>query len=457
MPVNTPNNEIVTTLAKLRSTYRTGRTRTMEWRVGQLRALRSMLRDNEAAICAALWKDLRKSTFEAVFSEHGLVIEEIDVTLDALADWMKPEPVLTPLSTQPATARIVHDPYGVVLIIGAWNYPINLLLAPLVGAIAGGNAAVLKPSEMSAATSALMADLVPRYLDRDAFAVVEGGASETQSLLSERFDYIFFTGSGRVGQIVLEKAAKYLTPVALELGGKSPCIVDEGANLEVAARRIVWGKFLNAGQTCVAPDYILALPSVERDLIKNMRAAITDFYGEDPQQSPDYCRIVNDRNFQRLTKFLGDGELVCGKQTDAADRYIAPTILRKVSPDAPIMQEEIFGPILPVLTIPDIGAAIEFVNERPKPLSLYVFSENRAHQERILEETSSGGAALNDVIIHMPVPELPFGGVARSGMGHYHGRFSFDAFTHAKGVLDKITHPDVPDRYPPYAKKGARP
>ena len=273
--------------------------------------------------------------------------------------------------------------------------------------LAGGNAAILKPSEIAAHTSALMADLVPRYLDSEAVSVVEGGADETQALLDERFDLIFFTGGSRVGQIVLEKAAKHLTPVVLELGGKSPCLVDRDASLEVAARRIAWGRFSNAGQTCVAPDYVLVHEAVELELLAHLRSAVNAFYGADPRVSPDYCRIVNDRNFERLSKLLQDGEVVCGGKAEAKERYISPTILRRVSPEAPVMQDEIFGPILPVLTVPSMDAAIEFVTDRPKPLALYLFSNHEATQHQVVDRTSSGNACINDVIMHMVVPELP--------------------------------------------------
>ena len=296
-----------------------------------------------------------------------------------------------------------------------------------------------------------MADLVPRYLDPEAVAVIQGGADETQALLDERFDLIFFTGGSRVGQIVLEKAARHLTPVVLELGGKSPCLVDRDASLEVAARRIAWGRFSNAGQTCVAPDYVLVHEAVELELLALLRAAVAAFYGDDPRTSPDYCRIVNDRNFERLSKLLHDGEVVCGGQADAKERYIAPTVLRGVSPDAPVMREEIFGPILPVLTVPSMDAAIEFVTDRPSPLALYVFSNDEATQHKVIDRTSSGNACINDVLMHMVVPELPFGGVGESGMGRYHGRWSFETFTHRKGVLARSTHLDLPVRYPPYS------
>ncbi len=441
---------IVEKVAEARASFRLGRTRPGSWRRAQLEALKALLKKEESAIFEALWTDLRKPRLEGYLTEVGFVISEIDDALHHLESWMRPEWKHTSLLAQPGRSWTTHDPLGVVLVIGAWNYPINLLLAPLVGALAGGNAAVLKPSEIAAHTSALIAELVPRYLDPEAVSVVEGGADETQALLDERFDLIFFTGGSRVGQIVLEKAAKHLTPVVLELGGKSPCLVDRDASLEVAARRIAWGRFSNAGQTCVAPDYILVHEAVELELLAHLRAAVTTFYGDEPRVSPDYCRIVNDRNFERLSKLLHNGEVVCGGKAEARERYIAPTILRGVSPEAPVMQDEIFGPILPVLTVPSMDAAIEFVTDRPKPLALYLFSNNEATQRKVVDETTSGNACINDVIMHMVVPELPFGGVGASGMGRYHGQWSFETFTHRKGVLSRTTHLDFPVRYPPY-------
>ena len=437
-------------VAEARASFRGGRTRPGSWRRAQLEALKSLLRKEESAIYEALWADLRKPRMEGYFSEVGFVIGEIDDALHHLDRWMKPERKHTTLLAQPGHSWTTHDPLGVVLIIGTWNYPINLLLAPLVGALAGGNAAVLKPSEIAANTSALLADLVPRHLDPEAVSVVEGGAEETQALLDERFDLIFFTGGGHVGQIVLEKAARHLTPVVLELGGKSPCLVDRDASLDVAARRIAWGRFSNAGQTCVAPDYVLVHEAVELELLGHLRAAVSAFYGDDPRVSPDYCRIVNDRNFERLSKMLRDGEVVCGGNAAAEERYIAPTILRRVPPEAPVMQDEIFGPILPVLTVPSMDAAIEFVTDRPKPLALYLFSNDEATQRKVIDRTSSGNACINDVLMHMVVPELPFGGVGASGMGRYHGQWSFETFTHRKGVLSRTPHLDFPVRYPPY-------
>jgi aldehyde dehydrogenase (NAD+) len=440
----------------LRATCRSGRTREYSWRISQLKALKAFLQERDKEICEALWKDLRKGPFESALSEQGLVIDEIDHTLKNLSDWMRPESVSTPLIDQPGKSQIRHDPYGVVLIMSAWNYPINLLLAPMVGALAGGNAVVLKPSELAPAVSALIAEQIPKYLDPQAVIVVEGGVPETQALLDVPFDYIFFTGSGTVGKIVMAKAAQFLTPVTLELGGKSPALVMSSAALKVSAKRIAWGKFMNAGQTCIAPDYVLVHASLEEAFISELKTSIVSFYGNDPKNSPDYCRIVNDRNFERLTGLLEGGEIFHGGDVDSKERYIGPTVLRNLRPDAPAMAQEIFGPILPVLTVSSLDEAIAFVNQRPKPLALYLFSDDSVERERVLIETSSGGVCINDVVMHMPSHFLPFGGVGPSGMGHYHGKRSFDTFTHQKGVMAKSTWPDIPIRYAPYSDSNLK-
>jgi aldehyde dehydrogenase (NAD+) len=418
-----------------------------EWRMEQLRALKKMIVENDRAISQAMWKDLRKSEFECSATEQGIVLSEIEITLKKLKKWMKPRRASTPLYNQPGTSRIVHEPYGLSLIVGAWNYPINLLLAPLVGAIAGGNASILKPSEMAVATAEVLAQLIPKYMDPDLFAVVLGGPDETGLLLDKEFDTIFFTGSGKVGKIVLAKAAP-------QLGGKSPAIVMKDADLKVTAHRIVWGKFMNAGQTCIAPDYLLVQSGIKEPLMAEMKKVLLSFYGSNPQQSPDYCRIINERNFDRLMK-LGEGlSVIHGGQSAKDDLFIAPTIVNAKS-DSPIMQEEIFGPLLPVLEIENAAAAIQFINARPKPLALYLFSSDSATQDLFVRSTSSGSVLHNDVVIHMPEAELPFGGVGPSGMGHYHGEFSFKTFTHAKGVLKKGYWFDLPVRYPPYSPQKA--
>jgi aldehyde dehydrogenase (NAD+) len=361
-----------------------------------------------------------------------------------------------PLAQQPGRATVHREPYGVVLVIAPWNYPIHLLLLPMVGAIAAGNAVVGKPSEVAARTSATLARLVPEYLDPEAVAAVEGGVAETQALLAERFDYVFYTGNGRVGRIVMAAAAEHLIPVTLELGGKSPVIVDESANIEVAARRIAFGKFLNAGQTCVAPDYALVTRTREAELVQQLGRAIREFYGPDPAASPDYARIVNDAHFRRLEQLLAGTTPAIGGETNAAGRYVAPTVLRDVSPEAPVMADEIFGPILPVLTVTDVDEAIRFVNDRDRPLALYVFAESAAVQQRVLERTSSGGVCVNATVLHVAVPTLPFGGVGASGMGAYHGKTSFDTFSHRKSVLDRPTRIDPKLAYPPYTKVKER-
>ena len=449
----TPGLDAGALAARLRVTFASGRTRPLEWRRAQLQALRTALIEREPELLDALAGDLGKPPLEAWATDIGFVINEIDHVLKHLRRWTRPTRVRTPLATKPAQARVVREPLGVVLIISPWNYPVQLTLAPLIGAIAAGNVAVVKPSELAPRTSGVLARLLGEYLDTDAIAVVEGAIPETEALLAERWDHIFYTGNGRVGRIVMRAAAEHLTPVTLELGGKSPAIVDASADLEVAARRIVWGRFLNAGQTCIAPDYVLVAREHEDRLLELMGRAVTDFYGDDPKASPDFARIVDDRHHARLVALLDSGNAVIGGDHDAAERYLAPTVLRDVAPDAPAMREEIFGPILPVLPIDSTDAAISFVNERDKPLALYVFAGDKAVSERVIEQTSSGGACVNATLFHVAVAELPFGGVGESGVGAYHGKASFDAFTHTKSVLRRGTKPDPALAYPPYTAR----
>jgi aldehyde dehydrogenase (NAD+) len=449
-------SEIPKLVASLRGTFEGARTRPMEWRREQLHRLKALLEERESDLLEALAADLGKPRLEGWATDVGIVITEIEYALRHLAGWMKPERVWTPLAQRPGRASIHREPMGVVLVIAPWNYPVHLLLLPMVGALAAGNCVVGKPSEVAAHTSATLARLMPEYLDRDSVAIIEGGVPETQALLAERFDHIFYTGNGRVGRVVMEAAAKHLTPVTLELGGKSPAIVDRDANLDVAARRIAFGKFLNAGQTCIAPDYVLVTREQEQPLIERIGHAIRDFYGPDPAASPDYARIVNDAHFQRLEQFLDNGSPAIGGDRRAGERYIAPTVLRDVAPDSQVMRDEIFGPILPILPVADVDDAIRFVNDRDRPLALYVFSESHAVQERVLAETSSGGACVNTTVMHVAVPELPFGGVGASGMGAYHGRAGFDVFSHKKSVLTKPTRLDPKIPYPPYTKLKER-
>ncbi|HJE56927.1 MAG TPA: aldehyde dehydrogenase family protein [Nocardiopsis listeri] len=429
--------EIPPVVARLRSTFDSGRTKPISWRKAQLRALRRMLIEERPTWEKALKDDLGKPSLEAHTTEIGYVVNEIDHTLKHLASWLRPKRVGVPMALAPAKARWVREPLGTVLIISPWNYPVNLALAPLVGAIAAGNSAVIKPSELAPATSGVLAELVPRYLDTEAVAVVEGGVPESTALLEERFDHIFYTGNAAVARIVMASAVKHLTPVTLELGGKSPAVVEPGVDLATTARRLAWGKFTNAGQTCVAPDYVLAIGDTAQGLQRELASAITEMFGSDPKASPDYGRIVNERHFERLSALLESGEVVAGGRTDRESLYMAPTVLGGVDPDSPVMAEEIFGPILPVITVPDLDAAIRFVNERDKPLALYGFTDSEATKRRLITETSSGGVAFGLPIAHLAVPDLPFGGVGESGMGAYHAETSIDTFSHVKSVLDK--------------------
>jgi aldehyde dehydrogenase (NAD+) len=437
-------------VSRLRATFDSGRTRPLAWRKKQLKNLERMILEREDEILDALHLDVGKPRLEAWLAEISHCKTEIELTLDKLDKWAAPEKVSTPVVLQPAKSWIHKEPLGVVLIISPWNYPFSLAISPLIGAIAAGNCALVKPSEVSPHTSAAIARLLPQYLDEDAVQVIEGGVPETTAILDQRFDHIFYTGSTSVGRVIMTAAAQHLTPVTLELGGKSPCIVDRNTDLDTVAKRLTWGKFYNAGQTCLAPDYVLVHEQVKKPLLDKVRDTVKSFYGDDPKTSPDYARIVNRRHHQRLSKLLGEGKPATRVDLDEADRYISPVVLDEVSPSAPVMQEEIFGPILPVLTFGNTDEAVRFVNERPKPLALYVFSQDDTFQQDIVERTSSGGAVINHVWLHFGVPTLPFGGVGESGMGAYHGRASFDTFTHRRSVLQKSLSMEPPLLYPPY-------
>jgi len=452
-PPATPDLDAEALVTRLRATFDSGTTRSLDWRRAQLKAMRKMLTEREPELQEALRADLGKPPLEAYATDIGFVINEIDYATKHLRRWTRAKRVSTPLATKPAKARLVPEPLGVVLVIAPWNYPVQLALAPMVGAIAAGNAIVLKPSEVAAHTSNALAHFLPEYLDPEAIAVVEGAASETKALLAQRFDHIFYTGNGKVGRVVMEAASRHLTPVTLELGGKSPVIIDDSADLEVAARRIAWGKYLNAGQTCIAPDYVLVSRGKEDQFVELVRRSVFDFYGNEPQASDDYARIVSDNHFKRLTGLLGSGDAVVGGDHEKATRYIAPTVLRNVAPDSPVMQDEIFGPILPVVPVDSVDEAIAFVNQNDKPLALYVFSKDNAVTDRVLDRTSSGGVCVNATLFQVAVPDLPFGGVGESGMGAYHGKASFDVFSHMKPVLKKANKPDPDLAYPPYTEK----
>ena len=438
-------------VARLRASFDAGRTRPLAWRRRQLEGLLAFARENADRLVEALRADLGKPELEARTADLGQVSIEAKLALKNLAKWTRPERA----GWNPVLGRsfVVREPLGVVLIIAPWNYPVGLLLSPLIGALAAGNAAVLKPSEVTAHTSAALAELLPSYVDSEAVALVEGGVVETTALLDERFDHVFYTGNGTVGRVVMQAAARNLTPVTLELGGKSPCLVDRGVDLAVTARRIAWGKWLNAGQTCVAPDYVLAHRDVEEALVEELKKAVDEFYGDDALASRDYARVVNPRHLERLAKLL-DGERVAfGGHVDREACRIEPTVLRGVAPDSPLMQDEIFGPLLPVIGVADMGEAIAAVRRGEKPLALYVFTRDAGVEERVLNETSSGGVCVNGTVLHIGNSGMPFGGVGESGMGAYHGRFSFETFSHRKAVLRRGFRFDLKLTYPPYTAR----
>lgn len=427
------------------------------WRIAQLRAMKRMLIEREAEFAHALKTDLGKHPVESELTEIGFVLAEIDHALRHLKKWMRPRRYRTPLSLAPASAKLVPEPVGSVLIIAPWNYPLQLCLAPMVGAIAAGNKVTLKPSELAPATSAALAKWIPNYLDPTQIHVVEGGVAETTALLAQPWGHIFYTGNETVARIIAEAAAKHLTPTTFELGGKSPTFVDASGNLAAVAKRIAWAKFVNAGQTCVAPDYVLVTPGAREQLLIELGKAITALFGADPAASDSYGRIINDRHFARLVSLLSNKETVVGGQRDSTSRYFAPTILTDVTTEDALMQNEIFGPILPVFTVANADEAIEFVNGRPKPLVLYVYSANKQVQRAFEQRTSSGALDINVGLVHMSVPDLPFGGVGASGSGAYHGRASFDTFSHMKPVVSKALTPDTLNLiYPPYTAKKAR-
>ncbi|MFC0187528.1 aldehyde dehydrogenase [Fictibacillus aquaticus] len=435
--------------------FNTGRTRDIEFRLHQLKKLKLSIQRNEKEIIKALYTDLRKSEFEAYGSEIGFTLDSINYMIKNLKKWSKPQKVKTPIHQFPSKSYILSEPYGTVLIIGPFNYPFQLLIEPLIGAIAAGNNVVLKPSESTPSVSAVINKIVQDTFEENYITVIEGEKETTSLLIHAKFDYIFFTGSVPVGKIVMEAAAKNLVPVTLELGGKSPVIVDSTANLDIAAKRIAWGKFLNAGQTCIAPDYVLAHSSIKDDLIKKMTETLEAFYGTDSSSSSDYGRIVNERQFDRLAAILKqDSEkIVFGGKSDRDDLYIEPAILHNVTWNDASMEDEIFGPILPVLEYSGLDEAIESIQNSPKPLALYVFTENEAVEKKILSSVSFGGGCVNDTLSHIVSPHLPFGGVGTSGLGAYHGKYSFDVFSHKKSILKKSTKIESGLVFPPYGDK----
>jgi len=444
------------TMARLRQTFDSGKTRSIEWRLAQLAEIERLMREHEDDLAEALRADLGKCRFEAVLTEISFVAAEAKYARKNLARWMRPKRVRTPIMAQPGHSYLWPEPKGLVLIIAPWNYPLSMVMAPLVGAMAAGNCAVMKPSEITTHTSAIIASLLPRYLDNDAYAVVEGGIPETTELLEQPFDHILYTGNERVAKIVMTAAAKHLTPVTLELGGKSPCLIDKSANLEVAASRIAWGKWINAGQTCVAPDHVLVHRDVAQRFTDILGGKIREFYGEDPEQSPDYCRIASERHAARFQQLLAGQKIHTGGRVDVVKRYVEPTIVLDPSPDSALMQEEIFGPVLPVIAVDEMHHAIKFVADRPKPLALYLFTKSKALEDAVLNRLSAGTVCVNDAVIFMVSPELPFGGVGNSGMGRYTGWFGFETFSHMKPVMKRSFRFDAPMRYPPYSEMKAK-
>ncbi|MEG2604900.1 MAG: aldehyde dehydrogenase [Clostridia bacterium] len=440
-------------VASQREYFLTQATKPYAFRAAQLTALKGWIEKNEQAILDALNADLGKSAFEGYLTEVAMVKQELADALKHLKRWMKPLRARTALGQLPGKCRVYREPYGVTLIMSPWNYPFQLTLAPLIGALSAGNCVVVKPSNYARATSALVARMASELFAPAYVAVVEGGRAENAALLEEKFDDIFFTGSPAVGRLVMEKAARWLTPVSLELGGKSPVIVDESADIALAARRIVWGKLLNAGQTCVAPDYVLVYHGREQALLEALIAEIRRMYGSAPLVNEELPHIINRHHFDRLIGLLGSGAVAIGGQADEKTLKIAPTVLSDVSWDSPVMQEEIFGPILPILTYRKLDEAIAEIQARAKPLALYLFTRDKAVERKVLESVSFGGGCVNDTVLHLATAHMPFGGVGESGMGGYHGEYSFDTFTHKKSVLKRFAKPDIPLRYAPYGEK----
>ena len=422
-------------------------------RKAKLIKLREIIKLHEVGICEALKKDLGKSPFEAYATEIGILLEEIKFTLKHLDEWAKPRKIKTPFSLFPGKSTIYPEPYGTVLILSPWNYPFQLCISPLIGAIAAGNKVVIKPSEFTPHTNYILQSVLEKVFDRSEVELTEGGIDETQSLLKQKFDYIFFTGSTMVGKIIMKAAAEHLTPVTLELGGKSPLLIESSANIELAAKRCAWGKFINAGQTCVAPDYVLVPKALQDLFIERVKYHIQAFYGLDIKASPDYSRIINERHLTRLERLIDQSKIAFGGKVIKEEKYLEPTILKNVSWDDAVMGDEIFGPILPVIPYDSLDDTLNRLKRLPKPLAFYLFSEDKNVKKKILADMPFGGGCVNDTLVHLANPYLPFGGVGPSGIGSYHGQKSFETFTHYKSVFKQSTTVDIPVRYPPYTGK----
>lgn len=453
---NIDNEKAFKILIEHKDYFNEGETRSIDFRIKQLQKLKKAIQDNEKIILEALYKDLHKPEFEAYATEIGYLYDSINYFTKNLRKWAKVKKVKTPTVHLGSKSYIYPEPYGTVLIIGPFNYPFQLVLEPMIGAMAAGNCVVLKPSEYTLNVSSVVAKLIKETFDERYIRVVEGGKEVNSVLINSPFDYIFFTGSVTVGKIVMEAAAKNLIPVTLELGGKSPCIVDKTADIDIAAQRIVWGKFLNVGQTCVAPDYILAHREIKQQLIDRIIQKIKDFYGENPKESKDYGRIVNERQLLRLIELIDKQKTILGGEYDIENLYISPTIMDKVVWEDKIMEDEIFGPILPIIEYGNLDNAINKINSRPKPLALYLFTEDKSIEQRVIENVSYGGGCINDTMTHLASPFLPFGGVGTAGLGSYHGKKSFETFSHMKSVLKKNTKINMSFIFPPYSKEKVK-
>lgn len=438
-------------VAKQKKFFDSGKTKEVRFRMAALKRLELAIKAYESQIQKALYFDLHKSGFEAYMTEIGLALSELAYLQRHLPGWAKEKTVPTPLAQFKARSSVMWEPYGTVLVMSPWNYPLMLCLEPLMGAVAAGNCCIVKPSAYAPETSHVIRKMIEEYFPSKYIAVVEGGRAENAALLDQNFDYIFFTGGVTVGKLVMEKAAAHLTPVTLELGGKSPCIVDETANLKLAAKRLVFGKFLNSGQTCVAPDYLFVQDSVKEEFLGNVKYWIRKFLGEEPLQNPDYPQMVNQKHYERVMNLLKQENAIVGGYGNLKMLQIAPTVLEPVSPHSPVMQEEIFGPVLPVLTYRSLDEVESYVRSHPKPLALYLFTTDKAVEKRIFKNLSFGGGCVNDTIIHLATSHMGFGGVGQSGMGSYHGRDSFETFSHKKSIVRKSNAVDLPIRYMPYS------
>ncbi|MFS4467087.1 aldehyde dehydrogenase [Maribacter sp. 2210JD10-5] len=437
-------------LEKQRAYFESHQTKSVAYRKKALKKLKANIIKYEDDICDALYKDFKKPAFETLLTETQFVLSELNYFIENIKSWSKPEPVSSVWANFPSKDYIISEPYGNILIIAPWNYPFMLAISPLIGALAAGNTAVIKPSELTPNTSKLISKLIHETFTSEYVSVVEGGVEESQKLLDEKWDYIFFTGSTRVGKIIYESAAKHLTPVTLELGGKSPCIVDASAKLKLAAKRIVWGKFVNGGQTCIAPDYILVHTSVKQEFVTHLKNSITDFYGENPEESSDLARIITKKHYDRLKNMITDEDILFGGKFNDESLYIAPTLLDEPEMDSPAMKEEIFGPILPVISYENESDIDVYLKKYEKPLALYIFSSSKKFQKKIVNKYPFGGGCINDTLMHLANKNLPFGGVGNSGLNHYHGKHSFDTFSHKKAIIKKATWIDIAVRYAPY-------